>query len=112
MFGITFKKTTPKKKLLRGKFYLHGDKNGGHPALVFSTNARKNKYKAVKFTHHYKKGRVPLKHNIDPLDKTRKTYALKKPITDKRSHFNSKELSGLRIHKDDKALIRKIQRTK
>lgn len=111
MFGITVK-NKPKKKLLRGKFYFHRDKNGGHPALVFSTNARKNRYKAVKFTHHYKKDRVPLKHNIDPLDKTRKTYVQKKPIVSKRRDFHSKPIKGLRIHKDDKPLIRKIQRSK
>lgn len=112
MFGITLKKTAPKKKLLRGKFYLHGDKNGGHPALVFSTNARKNRYKAVKFTHHKRKDTVPLKHNINPSEKNKITYVKKRPIVSKRRDFYPKEIKGLRIHKDDKSLIRKIQKSK
>ncbi len=111
MFGITVK-NKPKKKLLRGKFYLHNDKNGGHPALVFSTNARKNKYKAVKFTHHKTSKTIALKHNIDPSAKKQKTYVHKKPIVARKREFGSKQLSGLRIHKDDKPLIRKIQRSK
>lgn len=112
MFGITLKKTTPKKKLLRGKFYLHYDKNGGHPALIFSTNARKNRYKAVKFTHHSRRDTEPLKHNINPSQTNSKTFAHKKPVVSKAKGFYGKELKGLRIHKDDKPLIRKIQRTK
>lgn len=97
------------KHLKRGKFYLHNDKNKGHPALIYSANHKKNEYKAVQFTHHDASDRTRLKHNIDPNDK-RFSYVVNEPIVDKKYNFGSKELDRYRIHKDDKSLINKIKK--
>lgn len=105
------KKKIVSKRLLKGKFYLHSDNNGGHPSLLINKSDKKNKYKALLFTHKNSSDRTKLKHNIDEYD-NKDSYIYNYPIEDKRKHFSSKELKGLRIHKDDKALISKIKRKK
>ena len=97
------------KKLIRGKFYIHNDENGGHPALIFEKNFKKNKYKAVKFTTKNGKRRTRLKHNINGND-DEPSYVHNYPVESKRYMFSSKELKGLKVHKDDKPLINKIKR--
>lgn len=99
------------KYLRKGTFHLHNDKNGGHPALIYSANHKKNRYEAIQFTHKNASDRTKLKHNIDPLDK-RNTYVVNEPIVDKRYNFGSKEFNRYRIHKDDKPIINKIKRKK
>ena len=105
------KKVIYNKQLKRGKYYLHNDKNGGHPSLIFDKNDKRNVYRAVQFTSEPSSNRTKLKHNIDPTS-SKKTYVVNKPLVDKRKGFGSKELKGLRIHKDDKPLINKIKRKK
>ena len=99
------------KNLKKGKFYLHNDINGGHPALIYKKNYKKNKYKAVQFTSKNGLNRTRLKHNINGNDET-PSFVLNQPIEDKRKGFGSKELKGLKIDKDDKYLIIKIKRKK
>ena len=99
------------KYLRKGTFHLHNDKNGGHPALIYSASKKKDEYKAVQFTHKKGVGRTRLNHNIDPNDK-RNTYVLNQPIVDRRKGFGSKELDRYRIHKDDKFIISIIKRKK
>lgn len=90
---------------------MHGDRNGGHPALIYSVNHKKNEYKAVKFTHKKASDRTKLKYNIDPSD-NKNTYVVNEPIVDKKYKFGSKELDRYRIHKEDKPLINRIKRKK
>ena len=99
------------KVLRKGTFHLHNDKNGGHPALIYSANHKKNEYKAVKFTHKDGAARTKLKHNIDPEGRGN-TYVHNIPVIDSKNKFGSKELDRYRVHKDDKALISKIKRKK
>ena len=60
------KKVIYNKKLIRGKFYLHNDINGGHPALIYKKNDKKNIYKSVQFTTSKGSNRSKMKHNLDP----------------------------------------------
>ena len=99
------------KDIRRGTFHLHNDKNGGHPALIYYANHKNNLYKCIKFTHKPGSRRTRLKHNIDPIGKGN-TYVIISPVIDKKRNFGSKELKGLRIHKEDKPLINYIKRKK
>lgn len=103
------KKKIVNKKLKKGKLYLHNDKNGGHPAMIYKKNDNKNIYKSIQFTSEPGLNRTQLKHNIDSSSK-KKSYVINYPIVDKRRGFGSKELKGLKIHKEDKPLINKIKR--
>ena len=38
------KKKLYKKHLQKGRFYVHGDNNGGHPAFLYKKRDRKNLY--------------------------------------------------------------------
>lgn len=99
------------KHLRKGTFHLHNDRNGGHPALIYSANHKKNEYKAVQFTHKVGVNRTRLKHNINP-DENGSTFVVNQPIVDSSKRFGSKELDRYRVHKDDKPLINKIKRKK
>lgn len=99
------------KKLRKGTFHLHNDKNGGHPALIVEKNDKKNWYKAIQFTHKKRSDRLQLKNNINPYDK-KKTYVIEYPIYDSRRNYGAKELDKYRIHKNDKTIINFIKRKK
>ena len=103
------KKKIVNKKLKKGKLYLHNDKNGGHPSLIYDKNDNKNYYKAIKFSSSRGSNRTKMKHSLNP-NSTDEQYVLNKPITGKRRDFGSKELKKLRVHKDDKPLINIIKR--
>lgn len=71
---------------------------------------KKNLYHIVCFTTSDGKGRIKLKHDINP--KTNKeVFALKNPKTVKRRSLFSL-FKGFRIHKDDKPSIEIIKRKK
>lgn len=63
---------TKAKRLKRGKFYTHNDRDGGLPARIVEKNDKENNYKAVKLTHQHIKGTIPMSHNINPKEKNRK----------------------------------------
>jgi hypothetical protein len=105
------KKKVYSKHLEKGIFYLHNDINGGHPSLIYEKNDKKNRYKAIQFTHVKGSDRTELKHNINSND-NRKCYVINYPIIDKRKKFGSKELTNFKVHKEDKNLINKIKRKK
>ena len=58
------KKTIYKKHLERGRFYLHSDGHGGHPALLYKKLDKKNVYHVVLFTSSAGPKRRKLKHSI------------------------------------------------
>ena len=103
------------KHILKGKFYIHSDKNKGHPTWIYYSNYKKNIYKGIKFTSKKGSDRTLLKHNIDitkPDDSDDKSYAENKPVVSKRKYIGSKELTNFRINKEDKPIINKIKRKK
>ena len=85
--------------------------NGGHPSLIYDKNDKKNWYKAIQFTHSKGSRRTKLNHNINSEDEGA-CYIINQPIVDSRKGFLSKELKGLKIHKDDKNIIKKIKKKK
>lgn len=103
------KKKTVNKKLIKGKFYLHNDKNGGHPSLIFDKNDNKNYYKAIQFSTSRGTNRARMRHNLNP-NSNDDQFVMNRPIDGKRKDFSTKELNRLRVHKDDKPLINKIKR--
>ncbi len=107
---IISKKRIYSKHLEKGRIYKHYDSNGGHPALIYYKNDKKNIYRALKFTHKDGASRTMLKHNIEPNDEG-STYVHNYPIEDKRNSFSSSKWNkNLSVHKEDKPLINFIKR--
>ena len=103
------KKKIYKKHLEKGKFYTHSDLYGGHPALLYKKYDRKNEYYLIIFTSSFGPRRIRLKHSIQP-SKVKISYVHKNPTVAKRRQIGSKELKGMKVHKDDKATIEVIKR--
>ena len=98
-----------KKLLLKGKFYSSYP-NGGHPSLIFRKNKRKNQFDAVVFGttpgHH----RTLLKHPIS--NSITKSVVHNRPIRGVRKDFGDKELTNLKVNKEDKPKIELVKRKK
>ena len=98
-----------KNQLKRGKFYASYP-NGGHPALIFRKNKRKNRYDAIIFGttsgHHTTFLKVPIAKNVF------QSVVHTRPIRGVRIDFGDRELIGLLISKSDKAKIEVIKRKK
>ena len=98
-----------KIKLKRGRYYASYP-NGGHPALIYKKNIRKNKYDAVVFGttpgHHRNELQYPISQNV------KKSVIHTRPIRGVRSDFGDKVLEGMRINKVDKPKIKIIERKK
>ncbi len=105
------KKTTYNKHLEKGRFYIHSDENGGHPALLYKKNDKKNRYYVVVFTSSDGPKRKVLKHSIEP-EKIEKSYVHNTPKVVKRKDLGRNELKGLKINKEDKKTIEIIKRKK
>ena len=105
------KKIIYPKHLEKGRFYLHSDGHKGHPALLFKKIDRKNLYYIVIFTSSFGPKRIKLKHSIEP-NKIAQSFVHKRPTVAKRRDLGRKELKGLKIHKDDKPLIKVILKKK
>lgn len=105
------KKIIYSKHLLKGKFYLHGDHKGGHPAYLYKKRDNKNMYFVILFTSKKNSGRVKLKRSINP-DSAKDSYALSKPAIAKRRDLSRNELTKMRIDKVDKPAIEVIKRKK
>ena len=83
-----------------------------HQQIVPKANHKKNIYKAVKFTTEPGSNRTALKYDIDSA-RNKTTYVHNNPIVGKRINFSKYEWDKpLRIHKDDKALIKYIKNKK
>ena len=103
------KKVIYNKHLEVGRFYVHSDGHGGHPALLYRKNDHKNKYYVLIFTSSKGSKRFKLKHSIES-SKVKDSYIHKNPVVCKRRDLSSKCLIGIKIHQDDKNLIKLIKR--
>ena len=103
------------KPLIKGKFYKVNDSNGGHYSRLYKKNTHKNKYWIVRFTDSEGRHRRMLLHQIDPrLDKTgAKSFVITQPQIVKYEQFKHPyPYEELKIHKDDRAIIKRIQNKK
>lgn len=105
------KKKIYSKHLEKGRFYLHSDRHGGHPSLLYKKNDRKNLYFVVIFTSKKGPKRTKLKHSIEP-SKVKHSFVHNSPSIVTRRYLGPKELKGLKIKKDDKPLIKSIEKKK
>ena len=98
-----------KKHLQKGRFYTHSDRQGGHPALLYKKRDRKNMYFIVIFTSSPGKRRTRLKHSLDPRRKP-VSFVHNNPTVSKRRDLGGKPLTRLKIHKEDKPLVKAIEK--
>ena len=105
------KKKIYNKHLERGRFYIHSDGHGGHPALLYKKSDKKNIYFVIVFTSSPGPKRIKLKHSIEPI-KVRVSFVHNTPSKSKRRDLGSRPLEGIRINKEDKPLIKSIKRKK
>ena len=105
------KKKIYNKHLEKGRFYIHSDGHGGHPALLYKKRDKKNEYFVVVFTSSNGPKRIQLKHSIEP-NKVKTSYVHKNPRKSKRKDLGSRSLTGLKINKEDKPLIVSIEKKK
>ena len=99
------------KHIEKGRFYIHSDITGGHPALVYKKNDKKNRYYVLIFSSSSGPKRKQLIQSIEP-EKINKSFVHNMPKIVKRRELGSKELKGIRISKVDKPLIELIKRKK
>ena len=105
------KKKKYNKHLEKGRFYIHSDRFGGHPALLYKKRDKKNIYFIVIFTSSPGPKRTKLKYSIEPI-KIKISFAHNTPSIVKRRDLGSKPLEGIKIQKEDKPLIESIKRKK
>ena len=105
------KKKIYNKHLEKGRFYIHSDRHGGHPALLYKKNDSKNLYYLIIFTSSPGRKRTKLTHSIDPA-RVKTSYAHNYPAIAKRRDLGKKPLTRLKINKEDKPLIRVIKNKK
>ena len=105
------KKKIYNKHLEKGRFYIHSDGHGGHPSLLFKKNDKKNTYYVVVFTSSPGPKRKQLKHSIEPL-KIKVSFVHNTPKISKRKELGSKPMNQLSINKEDKPIIKSIERKK
>lgn len=100
------KKVIYNKRLLKGCFYSVN----GHPGYIYWKNDKKNRYMAIVTGTSEGRHKTKLKH---PTEKgVIKSFVNNRPVLGKRKHFGSKELKGMKFHKDDKPVINAIKRRK
>ena len=102
------KKKIYNKHLEKGRFYIHSDGHGGHPALLYKKRDKKNKYFILIFTSSHGPKRIKLKHSIQP-EKIKISFVHNAPKIAKRRDLGKKELKGIRIDKEDKPTIKSIE---
>ena len=105
------KKKIYNKHLEKGRFYIHSDGHGGHPALLYKKRDNKNIYFIVVFTSSNGPKRKKLKRSIQP-DKIKTSYIHNMPRVAKRKDLGRKELKGISISKEDKPLVKSIEKKK
>ena len=98
------KKKIYNKHLERGRFYIHSDGHGGHPALLYKKSDKKNSYFVIVFTSSPGPKRIKLKHSIEPI-KVRVSFVHNTPSKSKRRDLGSRPLEGIKINKEDKPKI-------
>ena len=105
------KKKIYNKHLEKGRFYIHSDGHGGHPALLYKKRDKKNEYYVVVFTSSPGPKRKQLKHSIEPI-KIKVSFVHNTPKIGKRRDLGSKPLDDIKLNKEDKPLIEFIKRKK
>ena len=105
------KKKIYNKHLEKGRFYVHSDRKGGHPAFLYKKRDNKNLYFIIIFASSPGRKRTKLKHSIQP-ERIKKSYVHNLPTITKRRNLGSKILDGIRIDKEDKPLIKTIEKKK
>ena len=100
------KKIIYNKHLIKGKFYSVNK----HPGLIVQKNDRKNSYLSVVTGTSKRKHQTKLKHPTE--EKIKASFVCNRPFLGKRKHFGSKELVGMKIHSDDRVLIKMISKRK
>lgn len=105
------KKKKYNRHLEKGRFYLHSDLQGGHPALLYKKRDKKNEYFVLIFTSSPGPKRTRLKHSIEPI-KVKISFVHNTPTKSKRKELGPKELKGIKINKEDKPLIKSIGKKK
>ena len=100
------KKHIYNKHLEKGKFYSCNK----HPSLIVDKNDKKNNYLAVVTGTSRKRHQTQLSHPTE--SKVKQSFVNNRPVLGKRKHFGSKELEGMRIHKQDRPLIKTIKNRK
>ena len=100
------KKIIYRKHLEKGRFYSVLK----HPGLIVFKNDRKNFYLAIVTGTSMKRHQTKLSHPTEPHIK--ESFVNNRPIQGKRKHFGSKELIGMRIHPDDRIIVKVIKRRK
>ena len=105
--SLKFKEKHPREV---GKFYFIYDSSGGHPALVYYADPINDIYYIQRFSTKYRKGRVLLKHNIDPAS-DKKQWLVKHPeVVDYDGILFVKKYENFRVHPDDLELVKKYQK--
>ena len=105
------KKKIYSRHLMVGCFYLHDDSNGGHPSLLYKKIHSKNRYYVIIFTSKPGRKRKKLKHNID-VEKETPSYVHLVPVVCKRNMLGPKILTNFKINKEDKCLVKFIEKKK
>ena len=100
------KKKIYNKHLEKGRFYVVNK----HPGLIVFKNDRKNVYVAVVTGTSKGRHQIRLKHPTE--SKVRRSYLNNRPVKGKRKHFGSHELKGMRVHSEDRIIIKIVQRRK
>ena len=100
------KKVIYKKHIEKGRFYVVNK----HPGLIVLKNDKKNKYLAVVTGTTKRKHQTKLKHPTER--RVKQSFVNNRPVMGKRKHFGSKELVGMRIHPDDRIIIKIIKNRK
>ena len=103
-----------KKPIIRGKIYKTGDTSGGHYARLYKKNTRKNKYWIVHFTSSRGRHRIRMKHQINPaLEGKKESYVYSQPSIIPYERFHDPyPREYLRVHKDDRKLVKEIEKKK
>ena len=105
------KKKLFNKHLEKGRFYIHSDRQGGHPALLYKKRDNKNEYYILIFTSSRGSRRKRLKHSIEPI-RIKISFVHDIPYIVSRRELGPKILKNIKIHKDDKPLIKSIEKKK
>ena len=105
------KKKIYAKHLEKGRFYIHCDRHGGHPSFLYKKRDNKNMYFIIIFTSSAGPKRIRLKHSIEPT-KVKVSYVHNAPSIVKRRDLKNKKLTGMKINKEDKPLIKSIEKKK
>ena len=100
------KKKIYNKHLEKGRFYSVNK----HPSIIVFKNDKRNIYIAVVTGTTKHKHQTKLKHPTEK--KVEASYVNNRPVFGKRKHFGSKELVGMKVHSDDRIIIRIISKRK